>query len=54
MFCAYCEELIKGKAFIYDGEEYCSQACLEAAHEDIEGELDKYEEDWNEEFEEFA
>jgi hypothetical protein len=54
MFCAYCEEIIKSNAFIYDDEEYCSQECLLAAHDDIEGDLEKYEEDWEEELEEFS
>ena len=54
MFCSFCNELIKGSAFVYDGEEYCSQECLLADHEDLEGELDKYEENWEEEYEEFA
>jgi uncharacterized protein YbbC (DUF1343 family) len=54
MFCAYCEEIIKGNAFVYDDEEYCSEECLLAAHEDIEGELDKYAEDWEEEIEEYS
>ena len=54
MFCSFCNELIKGSAFVYDGEEYCSRECLLEAHEDLEGELDKYEENWEEEYEEFA
>ena len=54
MFCAYCDEIIKGNAFVYDGEEYCSRECLTAACEEIEGEIDKYVEDWEEEYEEFS
>lgn len=54
MFCAYCDELIKGSSFVYDGEEYCSQECLLAAQEEIEGDIEKYEEDWEEEFGEYA
>jgi len=41
MFCAYCDELIKGRSFVYDGEEYCSRECLLAAKEEIEGDLDE-------------
>jgi hypothetical protein len=55
MFCAFCDELIKGHAYVYDGEEYCSSECLSEAHEDdIEGDLDKYMEEWEEELEEFG
>jgi len=53
MFCSYCDELIKGNAFIYEGEEFCSKDCLIAARDDIEGDISKYQEDWEEEFEEF-
>jgi len=53
MFCAYCDEIIKGKSFIYDDAEYCSQECLTAAIEEIEGEIEKYEEDWQEEYDDF-
>ena len=54
MFCAYCDELIKGSSFVYDSEEYCSQECLMAAQDEIEGDLEKYKEDWEEEFGEYA
>ena len=48
MFCSHCDELIKGSAFVYEDEEY-----LLAARDEIEGDLAKYEEDWEEEFEEY-
>jgi len=56
MFCAYCDEIIKGSAFVYDGEEYCSEACMLAAHDEdeIQGDIEKYEEDWEEETEEYS
>ncbi len=54
MFCAQCDDLIKNHAYVYDGEEYCSSDCLAAAHDDIEGDLEKYIEEWEEEFEEFG
>lgn len=53
MFCAYCDEIIKGKSFMYDDAEYCSRECLMAAIEELEGEIDKYEEDWEEEYEDY-
>jgi len=52
MFCAYCDELIKGNSYIYDGEEYCSRECFLAAQNEIEGEIDKYREEWEQEIEE--
>jgi len=53
MFCAYCDEFIKGRSFVYDGEEYCSRECLLAAKEEIEGDLEKYEENWQEEIDDY-
>ena len=53
MFCSYCDELIKGSTYVYEDEEYCSKECLLAAKHGIEGDLAKYEEDWEEEFEEY-
>lgn len=53
MFCAHCDEFIKGSSFIYEDEEYCSKECLLAAHGEVEGDLSKYEVDWEEELEEF-
>lgn len=54
MFCAYCDEMITGKSFIYDGEEYCSRECLEhakaEANEDLDDDvIEEDEEDWEEE-----
>ena len=54
MFCAYCDELIKSNAYVYDGEEFCSAECLALAHDDIDGDLEKYAEEWEEEYEEFS
>ncbi len=51
MFCAYCDEMITGKSFIFDGEEYCSKECLEAAKAEMEGNVDEYDEDVDEEWE---
>jgi len=53
MFCSHCDELIKGSAYVCEDEEYCSKACLLAARDEIEGDLAKYEEDREEEFEEY-
>jgi len=41
MFCAYCDEMITGKSFIYDGEEYCSRECLEQAKAEIDENLEE-------------
>jgi hypothetical protein len=53
MFCAYCDEMIAGKSFIFDGEEYCSRECLEAAKSEVEGDVEgidkETEENWEEE-----
>jgi hypothetical protein len=57
MFCAYCDEMIAGKSFLYDGEEYCSKECLEHAKaqvtEDVDDDgADEPEEEWEDESEE--
>jgi hypothetical protein len=51
MFCAYCDEIIAGKSFIYDGEDYCSRKCLEhakaQANEDGDDDVvEEPEEEW--------
>jgi hypothetical protein len=57
MFCAYCDEMIAGKSFIYDGEEYCSRECLEhakaEANEDLDDDvIEEPEEEWVDESDE--
>jgi hypothetical protein len=52
MFCAYCDEPIKGRSYVYGDEEYCSEECMLAAREEIEGNISDYEEDWEEEVDE--
>jgi hypothetical protein len=57
MFCAYCDEMITGKSFIHDGEEYCSRECLEQAKAEIDENVEddvaeEPEETWEEETEE--
>jgi len=51
MFCAYCDEMITGKSFIFDGEEYCCKECLEAAKAEMEGDAEGLEDDTDENWE---